>query len=192
MDPAPDPACLHDSIEVEDDQEAACHVLAEERLSGPPDDQYGALRLVLLHVDPATVADVSTDKDLAASHAVRHRIAGAPVDHHLPGVHRVSGRVFSVAVNDDRRPAHEHSKVATRNTVDVEGRIPPETAPDEPLPEDTVDDDLAGTVPHGFPDLPVQGGIVHPLRIDCDHLRHINHAPTDLTSRTLSRFSSSI
>ena len=54
-------------IEAEEDQDAACHIFAEEVLCGAPDDEHWLLIMVLLHVDACTVAHIISDENLAST-----------------------------------------------------------------------------------------------------------------------------
>ncbi len=94
-------------------------------------------------MDAPTVADVIPDIHPAATHAVGDCITGTAMDDDLSLIHGISRCMVCIPVNDDRRAAHEHGQVATRNSIYRDGHIiAPDPVTDEPLPEHVVDNDL--------------------------------------------------
>src|SRR5208283_1294567 len=175
-----------------DNQESPCHIFAEKRTGGTADHQDRALLHILLHVNAAPVPDAVPDIYPAAPHAVGCRITGTPVDDHLALVHRVARRMVSVAVDNDGRAAHEHRKVAARDTVHRDRHVvPPEAIPDKALAEHIIDYDLLCTIADCFPDLLVERRVVQVICVDM-YCYHRSYSPTDFTSSTLSSPSSSI
>src|SRR5208282_3326501 len=72
VDAAPDSALgnWYLAVHAKDDEEAPCHVLAEECTGGTADHKDRAFLHVLFHVDAAPVPDVVPDIDPAAPHGM--------------------------------------------------------------------------------------------------------------------------
>src|SRR5665647_3386340 len=109
----------------------------------------------------------------------------------LPLVHGISRCMVCIPMNNDRRAAHEHCQLTTRNSVDRErNSLTPDPITHESLPENIIYQDLLCPCCNCRTDLLVEGCVMEIFCINPD--RGCHYAPTVFTSRTFKSPSSSM
>lgn len=93
-------------------------IFSEKTPDSLPDDDQRLFFLVRLHMYAGSVPRGAENIDCAPAHRISTASPQSPFDEDFPIVHRISGGILSVVVDDDRRAVEDSAERVARNSVD--------------------------------------------------------------------------